>query len=191
MKKLIFVLVIILLGISAVLIYNFNHGATGATPVDAPWAPARLQIPAIHVDAAIMGVGQTATGVMDAPVSKVYNSPYWSNVFWYDVGAAPGQPGNAVIAGHVNRVGGDPAVFWSLGKLQPGDTVMIVTNEGTIIHYLVNRVVRFPANYSSQDAINAVFGPATGNHLNLITCSGVWTRSGYDERLVVFTTQIG
>ena len=128
---------------------------------------------------------------MDAPVSKVYNSPYWSNVFWYDVGAAPGQPGNAVIAGHVNRVGGDPAVFWSLGKLQPGDTVSVVTNEGNVINYAVNRVVRYPANYPGQDAINAVFGPTTGDHLNLITCSGVWTGSGYDERLVVFTTQVG
>ncbi len=191
MKKFLFVLVVILLGISAVLIYNFNRGITGTTPANAPWAPARLQIPAIHVDASIMGVGQTATGVMDAPVSKVYNSPYWSSVFWYDVGVAPGQSGNAVIAGHVNRVGGDPAVFWPLGKLQPGDTVTVVTNEGRAINYMVNRVVRFPVNYPGQDAINAVFGPATGNHLNLITCSGVWTGSGYDERLVVFTTQVG
>jgi len=191
MKKIIFVLVVILLGISAVLIYNFSHGVSGSTPANAPWVPARLQIPAIHVDATVMGVGQTATGVMDAPVSKVYNSPYWSSVFWYDVGVAPGQSGNAVIAGHVDRVGGDPAVFWSLGKLQPGDMVTVLTNQGTIIHYMVNRVVKFPANYSGQEAINAVFGPTTGNHLNLITCSGVWTGSGYDERLVVFTTQIG
>src|ERR1700694_881709 len=121
MKKLIFVLVVILLGISAVLIYNFNRGINGSTPVNEPWAPARLQNPAIHVDASVMGVRQTATGVMDAPVSKVYASPYWSSVFWYDVGVAPGQSGNAVIAGHVNRVGGDPAVFWPLGELQPGD----------------------------------------------------------------------
>lgn len=190
MKKLIFVLVVILLGISAVFIYNYSHGVTGPTPVDAPWAPAHLQIPAIHVDASIMGVGKTATGIMDAPVSKVYNSPYWSKVFWYDVGAAPGQSGNSVIAGHVNRVGGDPAVFWSLDKLQPGDKVTIVTNAGTVINYMVNRVVRFPANYPGQDAVNAVFGPTTGKHLNLITCSGVWTGSGYDERLVVFTTQV-
>lgn len=190
MKKFLFVVIIILSGISAVFIYNFSHGVTGGTPVDAPWAPARLQIPAIHVDAPVMGVGQTSTGAMDAPVSKVYNSPYWSHVFWYDAGAAPGQTGNAVIAGHVNRVGGDPAVFWSLDKLQPGDMVKVVTNQGTMLTYMVNRVVRFPANYPGQQAINAVFGPATGNHLNLITCSGVWTGTGYDERLVVFTTQM-
>src|SRR5450759_1823271 len=166
MKKFIFVLVVILLGISAILIYNFNHGIMGSQPVNEPWAPARLQISAIHVDASVMGVGQTATGVMDAPVSKVYNSPYWSSVFWYDVGSAPGQAGNAVIAGHVNRVGGDPAVFWSLSKLQPGDTVTVVTNDGTLIKYTVNQVVRYPINYPGQNAINAVFGPTTGHHLN-------------------------
>jgi hypothetical protein len=191
MKKFLFIVVVILLGVSAIFIYNFTHGVTGGTPANAPWAPARLQIPAIHVDAPVMGVGQTSSGVMDAPVSKAYNSPYWSSVFWYDVGVAPGQSGNAVIAGHVDRVGGDPARFWSLGVLQPGDMVKVVTNQGTVISYMVNRVVRFPANYPGQQAINAVFGPATGKHLNLITCSGVWTGSGYDERLVVFTTQIG
>lgn len=191
MKKLIFVLVVILAGFSAVLIYNFAHNVTGSTPANAPWAPARLQIPAIQVDASVMDVGQTSGGVMDAPVSKAYNSPYWSSVFWYDVGAAPGQSGNAVIAGHVNRVGGDPAIFWSLSKLQAGDTVTIITNEGNVIKYTVNQVVRYPVNYPGQQAINAVFGPTTGHHLNLITCSGVWTGSGYDERLVVFTTQVG
>ena len=190
MKKLIFVLVVILLGFSAFLFYNFAHNVTGPTPASAPWAPARLQIPAINVDASVMGVGQTSSGVMDAPVSKAYNSPYWSSVFWYDVGAAPGQSGNAVIAGHVNRVGGDPAIFWSLSKLQAGDTVTIITNEGNVIKYTVNQVVRYPVNYPGQQTINAVFGPTTGHHLNLITCSGVWTGSGYDERLVVFTTQV-
>jgi Sortase domain len=190
MKKLILALVIVLLGFSGILIYNFVHNVTGPTPTDAPWSPARLQIPAIHVDASVMGVGQTPAGTMDAPVSKAYNSPYWSSVFWYDVGSAPGQAGNAVIAGHVNRVGGDPAVFWSLSKLQPGDTVTVVTNDGTLIKYTVNQVVRYPINYPGQNAINAVFGPTTGHHLNLITCSGVWTGSGYDERLVVFTTQV-
>src|SRR5579864_8125264 len=191
MKKLIFVLIVILLGISAVFIYNFTHGVSGGTPVDAPWAPARLQIPAIQVDAPVMGVGQTSTGMMDAPVSKAYNSPYWSNVFWYDVGAAPGQGGNAVIAGHVDRVGGDPAVFWSLSRLKVGDKLSVVTEEGKSLQFVVRRVVAYPANAPSADIINAVFGPTTEHHLNLITCSGVWTSSGYDQRLVVFTTQVG
>jgi hypothetical protein len=55
---------------------------------------------------------------------------------------------------------------------------------------VVNRVVKYPSSAPSQDVINAVFGPTGEHHLNLITCSGVWTANGYDERLVVFTTQV-
>ncbi len=189
MKKVLLILIVPVVIFGGILFYNLDHNVTGALPTNAPGSPARLQIPAIHVDASVMGVGQTSNGAMDAPVSKAYNSPYWSKVFWYDAGVAPGQSGNAVIAGHVDRVGGDPAVFWSLSNLQPGDTVTVLTNGGTAIHYTVNQVVKYPVSYSSQNAINAVFGPTTGHHLNLITCSGVWTGSGYDERLVVFTTQ--
>ena len=194
MKKLIAILLLVLLIVLSVAIYNYSRHVTGTilpgmTP--AGWQPAQLQIPALNINAPVMGVGQAADGTMDAPVSNQYNSPYWTNVFWYDLGAAPGQPGNMVIAGHVDRVGGDPAVFWSLGRLQPGDTITVVTQDGTTYHYHVDRTVRYPANSSSQQAINDVFGPTNAHHLNLITCSGVWTGNGYDERLVVFTSQVG
>ena len=56
---------------------------------------------------------------------------------------------------------------------------------------MVNQVVRIRINYSGPDTYNAVFGPTTDHHYNLITRSGAWTGSGYDERLVVFTTQVG
>ncbi len=110
-----------------------------------PWQPARLQIPAIHVDAPIIFVGKTASGAMNAPVSHAINSPYWSSVFWYDLGAAPGQAGNAVIAGHVDRVGGDPAIFWFLKDLVAGDTLSIATLGKATLHFVVNRVVSYPA----------------------------------------------
>ncbi|GAC1636242.1 MAG: hypothetical protein NVS4B9_29440 [Ktedonobacteraceae bacterium] len=127
---------------------------------------------------------------MDAPTSKAIHSPYWTSVFWYAPGAAPGQGGNAVIAGHVDRVGGDPAIFWSLRSLTPGDTLSVLTLEGKSLHFMVKRVVTYPATAPGQDVIKAVFGPTNEHHLNLITCSGVWTGSGYDARLVVFTTQV-
>lgn len=193
-KKLLLFGSLILLLVIGVMAYNAANRAPGtisATTVPRePWQPARLQIPAIHVDAPIMFVGATSSGVMDAPVSKAINSPYWTSVFWYDLGAAPGQPGNAVIAGHVDRVGGDPAIFWFLKDLKPGDTITIVTRSGSTLHFTVNRVVSYPANAPGVQVINAVFGPASGHHLNLITCSGIWTGHGYDQRLVAFTTQV-
>lgn len=190
MKKLLLLLLLAFLILASVAIYNFVHNVTGNTSTPSSAQPARLRVPHLGIDAPVMSVGQTASGAMDAPTSSAYNSPYWTSVFWYKLGAEPGQAGNAVIAGHVNRVGGDPAVFWGLGSLQPGDMVSVVTQDGSVINYAVDKVVVYPANYPGQDAFNAVFGPTTEHHLNLITCSGVWTGNGYDQRLVVLTTQV-
>jgi hypothetical protein len=194
MKKFIAIIALVLLIVLGVTYFNYTRHVAGTIQsgsVPLPWQPTQLQIPALSINAPVMSVGQTSSGEMDAPISQAYNSPYWTSVFWYNQGAAPGQPGNMVIAGHVNRVGGDPAVFWSLGQLQPGDIITVVSHDGSAFRYQVDRVVRYPASYPSQEAINAVFGPTSAHHLNLITCSGVWTGNGYDERLVVFTTQVG
>ena len=197
MKKLVLYGGLIVVAILGIMAYNYvlntpvASSSVFATPTPAPWQPASLRIPALHIDASVINVGATSGGVMDAPTSKAIHSVYWTSVFWYDLGAAPGQAGNAVIAGHVDRVGGDPAVFWSLSSMAPGDQISVVTAQGKTLRFVVNRIVNFPATAPSQDVINAVFGPTSEHHLNLITCSGVWTGSGYDQRLVVFSTQIG
>ncbi|HEY0755462.1 MAG TPA: class F sortase [Ktedonobacteraceae bacterium] len=193
MKKFLLYAILALLVVVGLMIYNLTqHAALANISSSAvePWQPAQLSIPALKVNAPVMNVGKTAQGLMDAPVSQALNSPYWSHVFWYAPGAAPGQTGNAVLAGHVDRVGGDPAVFWYLKNLAPGDDVYVTTVEGQKLHFVVERAVSYAASVPSKDVINAVFGPSTGHHLNLITCSGVWTGNGYDQRLVVFTTQV-
>ncbi|MFL5629547.1 MAG: class F sortase [Ktedonobacteraceae bacterium] len=196
MKKLVLYASLIFVAIVGIMVYNYALNTPlvssniSPTPMPAPWQPARLNIPSLHIDASVINVGKTTEGVMDAPTSKAPHSIYWTSVFWYDLGAAPGQAGNAVIAGHVDRVGGDPAIFWSLNSLAPGDKISVVTIQGKVLQFVVNRVVNYPASAPSQDVINTVFGPTTEHHLNLITCSGVWTSNGYDQRLVVFSTQI-
>ena len=192
MKKFLLYVILALIVIVGVVIYNVTQHVTMGTiasTVQQPWQPTQLRIPAISVDASIMSVGKTAQGLMDAPVSQAINSPYWTHVFWYAPGAAPGQAGNAVIAGHVDRVGGDPAVFWYLKNLAAGNDIYINTLQGSTLHFVVDRVVSYAASAPSASVISAVFGPTSAHHLNLITCSGVWTGHGYDQRLVVFTTQ--
>ncbi len=194
MRKSLLPIMVLLLVVMGVFIYNFDNQVTvpGSSITSVPPAdqPATLRIPALHIDTSILSVGTTATGQMDAPLSNAINSPYWTSVFWYQKGAAPGQAGNAVIAGHVDRVGGDPAIFWFLSHLKPHDTLSVVTVGQQELRFSVDHVVRYAANASSSDVLGAVFGPTTAHHLNLITCSGVWTGNGYDERLVVFTTQV-
>ena len=193
MRNVLLPVLILLVIIMGFFVYNFDNRVTvsGTSISSLPLAdqPSDLRIPTLHIDASILNVGTTPTGQMDAPVSKAVNSPYWTSVFWYQKGAAPGQAGNAVIAGHVDRVGGDPAIFWTLSQLKIGDKLSIITLGQQELRFSVDHVVRYAANASSSDVLGAVFGPTTAHHLNLITCSGVWTGNGYDERLVVFTTQ--
>ena len=191
MRNGLLLVLILLVVVMCFFIYNYDNRVTvSGNTVPLADQPANLRIPALHIDASILNVGTTPTGQMDAPVSKAINSPYWTSVFWNQKGAAPGQAGNAVIAGHVDRVGGDPAIFWFLSHLKRGDKVSIVTLGQQELHFSVDHVIRYPANASSRAVLDAVFGPTTAHHLNLITCSGVWTGNGYDERLVVFTTQV-
>jgi hypothetical protein len=193
MKNFILYLTLALLVVIGVLVYNATHNITEGNilaSVPAPLQPIELRIPAIQVDASIINEGQTADGRMDTPVSQAINSPYWTHVFWYAPGAAPGQPGNAVIAGHVDRVGGDPAVFWFLQNLAPGDDIFVTNAQKQVLHFVVNRAVSYPVSDPGPAVLNAIFGPTTGDHLNLITCSGAWTGSGYDQRLVIFTTLV-
>lgn len=193
MKKFLFYALLALALVVGLMIYNITqHAAVGtiSSPSVEPWQPVQLSIPAIQVDARVMNVGKTAQGLMDAPVSQALKSPYWTHVFWYAPGAAPGQAGNAVIAGHVNRIGGDPAVFWDLKNLVAGNDIYVTTMQGQKLHFVVDRAVSYPATAPGSAILNAVFGSSTGHHLNLITCSGIWTGDGYDQRLVVFTTQV-
>ncbi|HZO71391.1 MAG TPA: class F sortase [Ktedonobacteraceae bacterium] len=193
MRKLLLYLCLIVLLILGIAAYNYNNHTAlqgNASIVPTSLQPVRLQISRLHIDAGIINVGLTPSGQMDAPVSQAINSPYWTNAFWYDQGAAPGQVGNAVIAGHVDRVGGDPALFWSLGTLKTGDPIYVTAVNQKTFTFIVQRVVAYPVTAPGDQVLNEIFGPTNERHLNLITCSGTWTAQGYDQRLVVFTTQV-
>ncbi len=149
----------------------------------APPAPsARLVIPAIGVNAIIESVGVQPSGAMDTP----RQSP-WSDVGLYTGGARPGDRGSAVIAGHLDRPGGNPAVFWLLRELQVGDEIQIVDAHGKVLLFHVTRIEAYPV----QDApLQAIFGNTNGRFLNLTTCSGDWIPSQHQRnmRLVVYTS---
>jgi sortase A len=147
--------------------------------VHAAGLPLALRIPAIGVDAPIEQVGLTAEGAMDTPKD-------WWNVGWYSPGVRPGETGNAVIAGHFDSDTG-AAVFWKLGKLKPGDSMDVTDDRGETHTFVVDRLARFD---DSNAPMQEIFGTASGTHLNLITCAGVWDAKAhrYGKRLVVFTT---
>ncbi len=138
--------------------------------------PRRIRIPSIGVEAGFEYVGLTADGAMDIPKDP-------NEVAWYSLGPRPGEPGNAVIAGHVDW-GGKTAVFWRLDDLKAGDVVQVVAVDERVYEF----VVLWQRWYDAEAApVAEVFAQSDANEITLITCGGVFDRKSrqYLSRLVV------
>lgn len=140
--------------------------------------PVRLKIPAIHVDAAIEQVAETADGSMDVPKDLF-------NTAWYKLGPRPGEKGSAVIDGHVDGKNGGRAVFSDLHNLKLGDKITVEDDQGAVISFVVRELRTFDPKADASDVFVSNDGRA---HLNFITCFGVWDKvaNNYSQRLVVF-----
>lgn len=150
-----------------------------APPPPRPGQPVRLKIPSISVDAVVEQVGKTPDGAMDVP-RDFYETA------WYQLGPRPGEPGNAVIDGHVDSTTGK-AIFWDLRKLVRGDQIVVVGDDGVERRFVVTDM----GTYATADVpLDRLFGPAAGAHLNLITCDSNTTFNhtthSYDGNLVVY-----
>ncbi len=140
--------------------------------------PTKIEIPAIEVDAPIAAQGLNESGEMTVPDNG-------EEVGWFEPGSMPGNPGNAILAGHVDDYTG-PAVFFRLKELKPGDEVIVTGEMGETLTFIVQEVVAYPKN---EAPLRQIFGPSNENNLNLLTCTGVYDRSikDHEERLVVYT----
>lgn len=142
----------------------------------------RLVIASIGVDAPIEVIGVDADNVMQTPSLP-------TSVGWYDFSAHPGEAGNIVFAGHVDYHDYGKAVFWYLDQLQPGDTIDVYTDRGTIVTYRVTDIGSIDANADAQ----SVIAPTSTPTITLITCEGHFDPSTrhYDRRLVVKGDLVG
>ncbi|SRR5579885_3327545 len=155
--------------------------------------PSAVRIPSLGMNAPIIPVGETSDGAMEAPgAGHPASDPIWATTFWWKQGPAPGQPGNAVLAGHVDRSDGSHAVFWNLSRIHAGDHIIITNQSGQTLTFQVTDVEAFASANGSPgaQALQRVFGPASTANLNLITCYGTWIGTGYNKRLVAFSTLI-
>jgi sortase (surface protein transpeptidase) len=151
-----------------------------AAPTHSPnqGRPIAIQIPAIDIDTAIEPVGLTANHEIDAPRS-------WYQVGWYQYGSRPGQPGTAILVGHLDTNTGAPGIFWRLGELQPGDLIWVEGEGGQSLLFQIDTLVSYP--YESAP-LQEIYTSAGTPRLGLVTCSGKWNAQQqiYDHRLVVY-----
>jgi LPXTG-site transpeptidase (sortase) family protein len=141
-----------------------DGGSTAPAPaaVAVNPSPVRLVIPRIAVDATVESRGLDAGRNMLTPAD-------YHDVAWYNLGPAPGQPGNALLNGHVDWWTGS-AVFTRLSELRAGDRVIVVRGDGTRLTFKVTarRVV------AANARVAALFAPSRVATLTLITCTGAW-----------------
>lgn len=194
MKKILF-LVLFLGGlIGAVLVNQANSNAVDSIQDEVAFAqieaqaeseillpkkPKSLVIPSLEVSVDVEHVGKDSEGRMDIPQDPL-------NTAWYELGALPGEKGNAVIAGHYDTPTGDPSIFYDLASLQEGDEIVSVDEEGNEYVFKVTDIVTYD---NDEFPLREVFGSHDKARLNLITCAGEFDRElkDYSERTVVYS----
>ncbi len=143
-------------------------------------APSTFSIPKLGVNnVEVESVGLDKESKMDIPKDE-------DNVAWYNLGAKPGERGNAVIAGHFDNKDGSPSVFYDINKLKPGDELKVKDKDGKEYIYAVTEVKTYEL---TEFPLIEVFGAGDKPMLNLITCEGEYDKSSklYSHRLVVYS----
>jgi len=100
-------------------------------------------------------------------------------VAWLGDTSTPGMGSNTVLAGHVTLTGGSVGPFHQLNRLQPGDKIIIMTDENSYTYVYQSTLV---VDRTDMYVTEATQDPL----LTLITCTS-WDASAYTylRRLVV------
>jgi sortase (surface protein transpeptidase) len=139
--------------------------------------PVRIEIPRIGVASALDRLGRAPDGTIQEPRR-------WQVAGWYAPGTRPGDPGSAVILGHVDSKGG-PAVFFRLRQLHRGDQVQVARADGSVVRFVVQRTAQYPKRrFPTEEVYYPTLTPA----LRLVTCGGSFdaTAGHYRSNIIVF-----
>ncbi len=120
-----------------------------------------VRLPAVDVRSPLVDLDVGPDGALQVPADPAVAG-------WFVRGAAPGEPGPTVIAGHVDSRSG-PGVFFRLDELVAGDRVEVARSDGRVVAY---RVVTVETHAKDAFPTARVYGPTPGPELRLVTCGG-------------------
>ncbi len=143
--------------------------------------PERIIISAIDVNAKVIDLGLNPNGTLEVPTN-------YAEAGWWSGGSQPGETGSAVIAGHVDSKT-DPAVFYDLQQLMPGDLIQVVDRDGRVVNFEVERLKQVSKdNFPTRE----VYGMTSSPTLRLVTCGGKFNRSSghYLDNVIVFASVV-
>jgi len=139
--------------------------------------PVRLRIPALQIDAPLTHLGVAPDRTIEVPADFAVPG-------WFDQGPRPGQPGPAVILGHVDSKAG-PAVFYRLNRLPVGAVVFVDRADGSTVDFRVRGMQHVAKTAFPTDL---VYAPTLEPSLRLVTCGGPFdhSRSSYLDNVIVY-----
>jgi sortase (surface protein transpeptidase) len=142
-------------------------------------APVRIDIPRIGVSSSLLRLGREPDGTVETPPLRRAEV-----AGWYALGPQPGDPGSAVILGHVDSDRG-PAVFFRLRELRRGDEVRVERADGSVVWFVVERTRQLPKERFPTDD---VYYPTLKPGLRLVTCGGLFDHrtDHYRSNIIVF-----
>ncbi|MGY1774239.1 class F sortase [Geodermatophilus sp. SYSU D00804] len=150
-----------------------------AAPAPAPAVvpPVRLQVPALGVDAPVDPAGVAGDGQMALPDDV-------ARAGWYRFGPAPGAPGSAVLAGHVDDAEQGLGALARLRSAEPGQEVLVTDVAGATTRW---RVVARELLDKQALPVDLLFTREGPPRLTLVTCGGPFLPDvgGYRDNVVV------
>lgn len=141
--------------------------------------PVRLRIPRIGVSSRLQRLGQEPNKTVEVPTD-------WDVAGWYAPGTRPGDPGSAVMLGHVDSKSG-PAVFFRLRELRRGDQIEVIRADRSRVRFAVERIDQYDKQRFPTDD---VYYPTLTPTLRLVTCGGEFDPASghYRANVIVFAT---
>ncbi|MDT7579731.1 MAG: hypothetical protein QOK35_995, partial [Pseudonocardiales bacterium] len=139
--------------------------------------PVRLRIPAAGVDTPLVRLGRAPDGSIEVPAR-------FDEAGWFAEGPRPGQPGPAVVLGHVDSRTG-PAMFYRVAALPRGAQIVVDRADGSTVAFRVSGTQRVPKVEFPTDL---VYGPTLEPSLRLVTCGGSFDRATgtYRDNVIVY-----
>lgn len=155
---------------------------TTEPPVAAPSDRMSISIPSIAVTSDLIGLGIEEDRTVEVPQAG-------DQAGWYELGTVPGQPGSAVVLGHVDSSEG-PAVFYRLRELVAGAQVHVTLAGGAVETFEVTRIETIGNDdFPAQRVYAGTPGRPT---LALVTCGGDYDagNGGYQSNVIAFTEHV-
>jgi sortase (surface protein transpeptidase) len=141
----------------------------------------RITIPSIDVSSVVQELGVNAAGEIAVPQP----GPAYDLVGWYHFSPTPGELGPSIMVGHVDSATTGRSVFFSLGDVRRGDSILVTRADRSTARFTVTLVSRYAkADFPTV----AVYGNTHRAALRLITCGGPIDESTghYRDNVVVF-----